>query len=355
MKKIIHIDMDAFYAAVEQRDNPDLRGKPVIVGGNPNQRGVVATCSYEARKFGIHSAMSSKRAFQLCPQAIFLKPRFHVYKEVSNQIRSIFHEYTDLVEPLSLDEAYLDVTENKKNMVSATMIAEEIKKAIFQTTGLTASAGISSNKFLAKIASDINKPDGVKLIHPDEAESFIEKLPIRKFFGIGPATEEKMLSLGIKTGLDLKRLTKEKLIENFGKSGTYFYSIARGVDTRDVEPNRLRKSYGKERTFHKDIDDMEFILNVLEEIAADIQSFTDTSSIKGKTIVLKVKYFDFNTATRSFTSLKPIVDSTEIMKIVNELLKKTKIPSKKIRLIGITLTNLINEKENENAQLDLPF
>ena len=354
MKKIIHIDMDAFYASVEQRDNPQLKGKPVIVGGAPGKRGVVAACSYEARKYGIHSAMSSKRAIQLCPEAVFLKPRFNAYKEASNQIREIFHEYTDLVEPLSLDEAYLDVTVNKKNISSATIIAKEIKEAILRKTGLSSSAGISYNKFLAKIASDINKPDGIKLIHPDEAVSFIEKLPIGRFFGIGPATEEKMLSLGVKTGLDLKRLSKKNLIDNFGKSGMYFYSIARGEDIRSVDQNRVRKSYGRERTFNTDIDDFEIIMNVLEEISIDIQAFIDNSSIKGKTIILKVKYFDFKTVTRSFTSSIPLQNSIEIMQIVNELIKKTEIKLKKIRLIGITLTNLLN-MEIDIIQPELPF
>lgn len=253
--------MDAFYASVEQRDTPELKGKPVIVGGDPNHRGVVAACSYEARKFGIHSAMASSTAYKLCPDAIFIRPRFDVYKAVSSEIREIFHEYTNLVEPLSLDEAFLDVTENFKEMVSATLIAKEIKNQIYSRTGrLTASAGVSFNKFLAKVASDINKPDGITVVTPEMAASFIDRLPIRKFFGVGKVTEEKMIGFGIKTGADLKKYKKEKLIQIFGKSGNYFYNIAHGKDDRPVEPNRIRKSIGKETTLPEDIDDTDQML-----------------------------------------------------------------------------------------------
>ncbi|CAB1061728.1 DNA polymerase IV (EC [Olavius sp. associated proteobacterium Delta 1] len=261
LRKIIHLDMDAFYASVEQRDTPELKGKPVIVGGDPNHRGVVAACSYEARKFGIHSAMASSTAYKLCPDAIFIRPRFDVYKAVSSEIREIFHEYTNLVEPLSLDEAFLDVTENFKEMVSATLIAKEIKNQIYSRTGrLTASAGVSFNKFLAKVASDINKPDGITVVTPEMAASFIDRLPIRKFFGVGKVTEEKMIGFGIKTGADLKKYKKEKLIQIFGKSGNYFYNIAHGKDDRPVEPNRIRKSIGKETTLPEDIDDTDQML-----------------------------------------------------------------------------------------------
>jgi len=242
--------MDAYYASVEQRDRPEFKGKPVIVGGDPKSRGVVAACSYEARKFGIHSAMASSTAYRLCPDAVFIRPRFDMYRAVSTQIREIFYEYTDLVEPLSLDEAFLDVTENYKGMPSATIIAKEIKREIYRRTGgLTASAGISFNKFLAKVASDINKPDGITVITPEMADEFIDRLPIRKFFGVGKVTEEKMLNLGIKTGADLKQYRKEQLIQLFGKSGNYFYDIAHGLDDRPVQPNRIRKSMGKETSY----------------------------------------------------------------------------------------------------------
>jgi len=299
MRKIIHIDMDAFYASIEQRDQPELRGKPVIVGGNPDSRGVVATCSYEARKFGIHSAMSSSRAYKLCPQAVFQRPRFEVYKSVSEQIRVIFHEFTDLVEPLSLDEAYLDVTENKKNIRSATLIAEDIRQRIFQETGLTASAGVSFNKFLAKVASDINKPDGTKVITPKQADEFIAKLAISKFFGIGKVTAEKMKKIGINTGSDLRKLSKERLVSLFGKNGLYYFNISHGRDDRPVCTEWIRKSLGKEITLDKDITDLTRILEILEDLANQVEVLLKRNQLQGKTITLKVKYFDFTSITRS--------------------------------------------------------
>jgi DNA polymerase-4 len=256
-RKIIHIDMDAFYAAIEQRDNPALKGKPVIVGGDPDRRGVVSTCSYEARKFGVRSAMPSRTAMRLCPDAVLLYPRFEAYSKASKQVMSIFAEYTDLIEPLSLDEAFLDVTENKKNIPSATVIAMEIKRKIFEITGLTASAGVSYNKFLAKTASEINKPDGIAVIIPSEAEVFLEKLPIGKFFGIGKVSEKKMISLGITSGLELKATPLDKLVKHFGKNGRFYYDIVRGIDWRPVEPLRERKSYGREITLDEDILDVD--------------------------------------------------------------------------------------------------
>src|SRR5210317_2501448 len=292
IRKIIHIDMDAFYASVEQRDRPELKGKPVIVGGDPQSRGVVAACSYAAREFGIHSAMASSTAYRLCPDAVFIRPRFDVYRAVSSQIREIFCEYTELVEPLSLDEAFLDVTENYMNMASATLIAREIKKKIFNRTGkLTASAGVSFNKFIAKVASDINKPDGITVITPDMADEFIDRLPIRKFFGVGKVTEEKMLNIGIKTGADLKRYKKEQLIQIFGKSGNYFYDIAHGLDDRPVEPNRIRKSIGKETTFPEDIDDTNQMVEILENIADRLENSLIKHEAKGRTITLKIKLY----------------------------------------------------------------
>ncbi|CAB1079452.1 DNA polymerase IV (EC [Olavius algarvensis Delta 1 endosymbiont] len=340
LRKIIHIDMDAFYASVEQRDAPELVGKPVIVGGDPNHRGVVAACSYEARKFGIHSAMASSTAYKLCPDAIFIRPRFDVYKAVSSEIREIFHEYTDLVEPLSLDEAFLDVTENFKQMASATLISKEIKKQIYSRTGgLTASAGVSFNKFLAKVASDINKPDGITVVTPAMAADFIDGLPIRKFFGVGRVTEEKMIGFGIKTGAELKKFKKEKLIQIFGKSGSYFYDISPGHDDRPVEPNRIRKSIGKETTLREDIDDKDQMLEILEDITLKLEDYLFRHDAKGRTITLKIKYFDFKSITRSVTLDEPAVTASVIMKNIKDLLSKTEAGAKKVRLLGISISN----------------
>ncbi len=340
MRKIIHIDMDAFFAAIEQRDNENLRGKPVIVGGDPNGRGVVATCSYEARKFGIHSAMPSKTAYQLCPQAIFVFPRFEVYKSVSEQIRKIFYEYTDLVEPLSLDEAFLDVTKNKAGNPSATLIAKKIKQKIYEKTRLTASAGVSFNKFLAKIASDWNKPDGLTVITPKDAPSFIDKLPIRKFWGVGKVTEKKMKQIGVYTGADLKKIPEEKLRHKFGKMGSFIYHMARGEDTRPVNPARERKSLGKENTFAYDLETLEEAQKHIEDLARQLQTLLRKKKIMGRTVTLKVRYGDFSTITRSLTLPHPVDDADSIIACAKELLKKTEAGNRKIRLLGITLSNL---------------
>ncbi len=350
--------MDAFYASVEQRDKPELKGKPVIVGGDPNYRGVVAACSYEARKFGVHSAMASSTAYKLCPDAIFIRPRFDVYKAVSSEIREIFHEYTDLVEPLSLDEAFLDVSENFKEMASATLIAREIKKKIYNRTGgLTASAGVSFNKFLAKVASDINKPDAITVIIPEMADSFIDRLPIRKFFGVGKVTEEKMIGLGIKTGADLKKFKKEKLIQIFGKSGSYFYNIAHGKDDRPVEPNRIRKSIGKETTLLEDIDDKDQMQEILENIAVKLENLLIRHEAKGRTITLKIKYFDFRSITRSVTIEEPADTASVMMKYIKPLLAKTEAGERKVRLLGISISNFHTQEigVGKNGQLLLPF
>jgi DNA polymerase-4 len=361
IRKIIHIDMDAFYASVEQRDRPELKGKPVIVGGDPQSRGVVAACSYEARKFGIHSAMASVTAYRLCSDAVFIRPRFDVYRAVSSQIREIFCEYTDLVEPLSLDEAFLDVTQNYKGMPSATLIAQEIKRKVYDRTGgLTSSAGVSFNKFLAKVASDINKPDGITVITPEMADEFIDKLPIRKFFGVGKVTEEKMLNIGIKTGADLKKYKKEQLIQIFGKSGNYFYDIAHGLDDRPVEPNRIRKSIGKETTFSEDINDTDQMIEVLEDIAAKLENSLIKKDAKGRTITLKMKYFDFQSITRSITIDEPADSASVIMKYVRPLLSKTEAGEKKVRLLGISISNFDDQETNSGKvckyrQLPLPF
>jgi len=361
IRKIIHIDMDAFYASVEQRDRPELKGKPVIVGGDPQSRGVVAACSYEARKFGIHSAMASSTAYKLCPDAVFIRSRFDAYRAVSSQIREIFCEYTDLVEPLSLDEAFLDVTENYMGMASATLIAQEIKKKIYKRTGkLTASAGVSFNKFIAKVASDMNKPDGITIITPDMADEFIDRLPIRKFFGVGKVTEEKMLIFGIKTGSDLKKFKKEKLIQLFGKSGSYFFNIAHGNDDRPVEPNRIRKSIGKETTLLEDIDDTGQMLEILENIADRLENSLIKREAKGRTITLKMKYFDFQSMTRSVTIDESADSASVIMKYVRPLISKTEAGEKKVRLLGISISNFNDQETNfgkvcKYRQLPLPF
>ncbi|HKJ44237.1 MAG TPA: DNA polymerase IV [Balneolales bacterium] len=352
-RKIIHIDMDAFYASVEQRDKPELRGKAVIVGGSPDGRGVVATASYEARKFGVHSAMPAARAKRLCPHGIFVKPRFDAYKEISLQIRDIFFEYTDLVEPLSLDEAYLDVTENLVGNPSATLIAREIRKRIKEETGLTASAGVAPNKFLAKVASDINKPDGMTVITPEDAEKFIETLPIGKFHGIGKVTEKKMKSLGIKTGADLKKWPEIDLVNQFGKVGSYYYGIAKGIDDREVKAHRIRKSIGAENTFSEDYDDIQWMQKQLDEIAFKVAGRLEKSHTKGRTITLKVRFANFQRITRSMTLIQSVSDTDTIASVAKELLTQTEAGERKIRLLGITVSNLDLATKGLGIQLDL--
>jgi len=355
-RKIIHVDMDAFYASVEQRDNPQLRGRPVIVGGDPGGRGVVATCSYQARRFGIHSAMSCARAYRLCPQAVFVRPRFAAYREVSMQIREIFHRYTDLVEPLSLDEAYLDVSENKPGIKSATWVAQEIRQQIHQTTGLTASAGVSYNKFLAKLASDMQKPDGLTVVTPEQAQQLIDSLPVRRFHGIGRVTEKRMQNLGILTGADLKQRTRQELGRHFGKAGGYYYHIARGIDLRPVTPNRVRKSIGKETTLSEDVADIGQMLTILGDLAERVATLLEAKETSGQTITLKVKYADFQTVTRSFTRDEPISDATEMLQLAEELLEKTAAGQRAVRLLGLTISHLTTDIPLvESLQLELPF
>lgn len=351
MRKIIHIDMDAFYASVEQRDNPELKGKPVAVGGSA-ERGVVAAASYEARKFGVKSAMPSKIALSKCPELKFIKPRFDVYKMVSNQIREIFFDYTDLVEPLSLDEAYLDVTSNKKNMPSATLIAKEIKKRIKETTLLTASAGISINKFLAKVASDVDKPDGIFLIAPEDAVAYVEKLPIEKFFGIGKVTAEKMHKLGIRNGLDLKKFTEAELVRNFGKSGSYYYKISRAEDDRIVNPNRIRKSLGAEYTFPADLQHIDEIKSKLEEITEVLFNRMRRSGTIGKTLTVKIKYADFKLITRSKSVDFWIEEEKQIISLYEDIIGAVDIRNG-IRLLGLTISNL-NQEEKQIKQHKYP-
>ncbi|QHT70614.1 DNA polymerase IV [Rhodocytophaga rosea] len=353
VRKIIHIDMDAFYASVEQRDFPMYQGKPLAVGGS-RERGVVAAASYEARKFGVRSAMSSRMAYRRCPDLIFVKPRFEVYKAVSSQIREIFFQYTDLVEPLSLDEAFLDVTENKKQIPSATLVAKAIKQQIKTEIGLTASAGISINKFLAKIASDYQKPDGLTLIAPHEAESFVENLEVDKFFGVGKVTAEKMHSLGIHTGADLKKLPEKELVKQFGKVGHFYFHIARAVDNRPVNPNRIRKSVGVENTFEADISGAVNILMHLEPIAEAVIERMQKSGMQGKTLTLKVKYATFEQVTRSKTLLEPIGTYELMIHLAKELIQSIEANSP-IRLLGLTISNPEDKHQETGTQLSLEF
>jgi DNA polymerase IV len=345
-RKIIHIDMDAFFASVEQRDNPDLRGKPVVVGGSPNQRGVVAAASYEARQFGIHSAMPSRTAAQRCAHLVFVRPRFDVYREVSGQIQDIFQRYTDLVEPLSLDEAYLDVTANKLGLPSATLIAQEIKAQIKNETQLTASAGVSINKFLAKSASAMQKPNGLFVIRPEQALEFLENLPIEKFYGIGKVTAQKMENLGIFKGADLKGWSETDLMKSFGKVGSFYYRIVRGQDDREVEPNRMRKSIGAEESFAVDLNDRSQVMSALHEIAHSVQRRANNAQTGGRTLTLKVKYGNYQQITRSRTVATSLSKAEDLLSIATELLSDTEFEERKVRLLGLTLSNLDSENEH---------
>ncbi len=354
-RKIIHVDMDAFYASVEQRDDPDLRGKPVAVGGS-RERGVVAAASYEARRFGVRSAMPSIGAKRKCPDLIFVKPRFDVYRSISRQIRTIFAEYTPLIEPLSLDEAYLDVTENLKGIASATAIAEEIRARIRAETGLTASAGVSYNKFLAKIASDERKPDGLFVITPKRGPAFVAGLPVGKFHGIGPVTRAKMEGLGILTGGDLRARTSAFLQEHFGKAGPYYFSLARGVDDRPVLPDRVRKSIGAETTFGADLFTVEDARAALEPLIDKVWSHCETSAIRGRTATLKVKYSDFQQITRSRTDDVPIASRAMFEEIVIALLGPLFPVAKGVRLLGVALASLdVGPEPGVGRQLRLPL
>ena len=353
-RKIIHVDMDAFYASVEQLDNPFLRGKPIAVGGSEN-RGVVAAASYEARKIGVRSAISGVMAKKNCPELIFVRPRFDRYKEISNKIQKIFYEYTDLVEPLSLDEAYLDVTNNKKGNPSATLLAQEIRQRIFNEVGLTASAGISVNKFVAKIASDYNKPNGQKTVNPDEVISFLEELPIRKFYGVGKVTTEKMYQLGIFTGVELKSKTVEFLEKHFGKSGNFYYNVVRGIHNSEVKSNQITKSVAAEHTFDVNLSSEIFMIEKLEVIATALEKRLKKHNIAGKTLTLKIKYSDFTQQTRSKTMPYFISDKTLILEVVSELLYQERMKDS-VRLLGISLNNLnTDEKKIIVVQLKFDF
>lgn len=353
MRKIIHVDMDAFYASIEQRDNPALRGRPLAVG-RAEGRGVVAAASYEARTWGVRSAMPSKTALLRCPQLIFTPARFDVYREVSGQIRRIFLAFTDLVEPLSLDEAYLDVTENRCGVASATRIAREIKRRILARTGLTASAGVSVNKFLAKIASDMDKPDGLFVVPPEEVERFVEALEIERFWGVGKVTAERMHGLGIHTGADLKRFGEDELVRIFGKAGHAYYQNARGIDERPVIPDRPRKSLGAETTFSTDIGDPQQLLAIVEEIGGEVWERLRKHGAFGRTVTLKAKYADFEERSKRRTFLHPVRDRGTLLRTARELLAQIDMEHGKIRLLGVTVSSL-EDADEPYRQTEIDF
>lgn len=348
-RKIIHIDMDAFYASVEQRDFPEYCGKPLIVGGFPEGRGgVVATASYEARKFGIHSAMPSKTAQKLCPEAIFVLPRFEAYKKVSKQIHEIFHRFTDTIEPLSLDEAYLDVTEDKQKIGYAIEIARLIKNAIKEELHLTASAGISVNKFVAKIASDMNKPDGLTFIGPSKIEAFMESLVVEKFFGVGKITAAKMKSMGLFTGADLKKLPEAEIVRLFGKQGKFYFQIVRGIDDRPVQIDRKRKSVSVEDTYQNDLTSKTLIAQELKILTERLVERLQRDHLKGKTITVKFKFHDFTIMTRSRSIERAINDNDTIFQITKAILRQTDLEEKRIRLLGVGVSGIETHKSNVN-------
>tara|TARA_R110002049_G_C9140182_1_gene559556 strand:- start:779 stop:1888 length:1110 start_codon:yes stop_codon:yes gene_type:complete len=350
IRKIIHVDMDAFYASVAQMDNPELKGKAIAVGGG-GIRGVISAASYEARKFGVKSAMPGRLAIKLCPHLIFVKTDFERYTQISKQIRKIFFDYTDLVEPLSLDEAYLDVTENKKGLPSATLLAQEIRTRIYNEIGLTASAGVSINKFIAKVASDYNKPNGQKTVNPEDVLQFLQDLDIRKFYGVGKVTAEKMYQKGIFTGKDLKSMSKDYLEKHFGKSGRYYYYVVRGIHNSEVKPNRIRKSLAAERTFNENLSSEIFMLEKLEHIAEEVSKRLIKSNIAGKTVTLKIKYSDFTLQTRSKTLPYYVSDNTIILETAKDLLYQAKL-NNSVRLLGISLSNLNTEPNKIKASED---
>lgn len=351
-RKIIHIDMDAFYASVEQRDNAELRGKPLAVGGS-RQRGVVAAASYEARQFGVRSAMASSIAIRKCPELLFVKPRFEVYKAVSTQIRAIFAEFTDLIEPLSLDEAYLDVTHSLTDELTATQLAQTIKERIKAETDLTASAGVSYNKFLAKLASDYRKPDGLFVIKPHQGLAFVETLKVGQFHGIGRVTADRMNQLGIFTGLDLRNQSEAFLIKHFGKVGKHYHNIARAIDERPVTPNRVRKSVGSENTFEQDLTDYSALVCSLSPLVDSVWTYCERTNILGKTVTLKVKYADFTQITRSRSVANWVNDKNTLQRIATELLDSVMPLTQGIRLLGVSLSSLQEKDSNGNGQLAL--
>lgn len=356
-RKIIHIDMDAFYASVEQRDNPELRGKPLAVG-HSEERGVVAAASYEARRFGVRSAMSSQKAKRLCPQLIFVPGRMEVYKSVSRQIHEIFHKFTDIIEPISLDEAFLDVTENKPSILLAVDIAKEIKRQIREELNLVASAGVSYNKFLAKIASDYRKPDGLCTIHPDQALEFISRLPIEDFWGVGPVTAKKMHTLGIHNGEQLRACSQAMLKREFGKAGSVYYDFARGIDLRPVEAERVRKSIGCEHTLEKDISKRSSVIIELYHTAVELVGRLEQKAFRGNTLTLKIKFHDFTQITRSITQPRELTTLDVILPLAKDLLKEVDYEHHPIRLIGLSVSNPREENEEKGRvwqQLSFKF
>ena len=356
MRKIIHIDMDAFFASIEQRDRPELRGRPVVVGGSPERRGVVSTCSYEARVFGLHSAMPMKTALRLCPQAVLLDVDMKKYRRESAKIREIFHRYTDLVEPVSIDEAYLDVTENRFGEASATKLARAIQQEIFAVTGLTASAGVSFNKFLAKIASDARKPAGLTVIPPEKALAYLDTLPVGKFHGIGRVSAAKLTGMNIRTGHDLRQLDASTLQALFGKTGLFYYNIVRGIDNRPVEVEEEPKSVGHEITLAEDCTDLRALRIMLRQLAHRVAHRLQAKNLAGKTVTIKVRYGNFETVTRSFSAHAPVCDGAEIGEIAIGLAAKTEWTSRPIRLLGVTVGNFVGpEIEPGYEQLLLPF
>lgn len=352
IRKIIHVDMDAFYASVEQRDNEAYRGKPLAVG-RPDLRGVVSAASYEARAFGVHSAMPSVTAKKKCPHLIFVAPRFNVYHDVSLQLRTIFLEYTDLVEPLALDEAFLDVTKNHRNIPSATIIAKEIQRRIYGETGLRASAGVSYNKFLAKIASDYKKPNGFFAVVPQEAEKFIESLKIEQFFGVGKVTAQRMHSAGIFTGKDLKQRPEAELVRTFGKAGHTFYEQARGIDLREVTPNRTTKSVSAETTFLRDKDSPVLLSVELHHLAGEVLQRMKEEDFYGKTVTVKVKYADFKLITRSRTLPDKVTHFQALWSVAKEILRQVDLSQQKVRLLGLGVSNASGDPEEKYTQLEL--
>ncbi len=353
-RKIIHVDMDAFYASIEERDNPVLRHVPLAVGGT-EARGVVSTANYEARRYGVHSAMSTARALQICPTLRLVKPRFDVYKEVSRQVSDILHDYTDLVEPLSLDEAYLDVTENHRHMPSATLLAREIKERIKAVTGLTASAGVSYNKFLAKVASDYRKPDGLFVVKPSEAEAFVESLKIEQFWGVGRITAQKMHEMGIYTGADLKKLSRAELVARFGKAGLSYYQNARAIDLRPVMPYRERKSMGAERTFSTDTADERLLHEEIRDLATEVMARVNRKAFRGRTVTLKVKFANFRQITRSHSCTHVVTEEAELARIAIDLLSEANPKDEEIRLLGISISRTSDLLRAPDGQLEIDF
>lgn len=354
-RKILHVDMDAFYASIEQRDDPSLRGRPVVVGGSPRGRGVVCTASYEARVFGVHSAMPCAWVPRLCPDAVFVAPRFEVYKAVSRQIHAIFHDVTDLVEPLSLDEAYLDVTHNHLGTPSGTRVAQEIRRRIQRETGLTASAGVAPNKFLAKLASEMDKPDGLTVIPPERVEEVLCELPVRRIHGIGRATEARMDAVGIRTVKDLRRWGERALVERFGRAGKWYHALAFGRDDREVCPHHERRSLGAERTFETDWTDLGRLERELALLAETVAQRLDRARFFGRTVTLKVTWRGFERITRSATVLEPPRDGAALFVAARALLQSTEAGRRPVRLLGISVSNPVEEGARGPVQLALPF